>query len=393
MKTLKLRQVLLVASMLFGMFFGAGNLIFPASMGQLAGGNLWQASAGFLITGVGLPLLGVAALGISRAEGLLELSSRVSRGYGLFFTCLLYLTIGPFFAIPRCATVSYTVGVQQLLPGADQRLALALFSLVFFGAVLFFSGNYREMHGAMIARKPVAACADSTLRLKKLFDAAVPRAAALILALNEWLEGRAELPAEFGKTFGAGEDTPVTLCSAPGRTEICGNHTDHQHGRVLAAAVNLDFLACAAPNGTDTIRFQSEGWPLVEVKLDGKGPRGQGKCGVQRAEGQGPLCKKAAVPQPQSLGQRQGRLGPGLILDIEPRRGPGQTAGVEQPVRRALRRGQFQPAGQRLGLVPEIEVIRLCRTRGLDLRHRRQSRLRFLRFLAAGQHQAQKRQP
>ena len=77
----------------------------------------------------------------------------------------------------------------------------------------------------------------------------------------------------FQRAFGAGEDTPVTLCSAPGRTEICGNHTDHQHGRVLAAAVNLDFLACAAPNGTDTIRFQSEGWPLVEVTLDGKGPR------------------------------------------------------------------------------------------------------------------------
>ena len=77
----------------------------------------------------------------------------------------------------------------------------------------------------------------------------------------------------FQRAFGAGEDIPVTLCSAPGRTEICGNHTDHQHGRVLAAAVNLDFLACAAPNGTDTIRFQSEGWPLVEVKLDGKGPR------------------------------------------------------------------------------------------------------------------------
>src|SRR5699024_9833975 len=77
----------------------------------------------------------------------------------------------------------------------------------------------------------------------------------------------------FQRTFGAGEDAPVTLCSAPGRTEICGNHTDHQHGRVLAAAVNVDFLACAAPNGTDTIRFQSEGWPMVEVQLDGKGPR------------------------------------------------------------------------------------------------------------------------
>ena len=77
----------------------------------------------------------------------------------------------------------------------------------------------------------------------------------------------------FQRTFGSREDTPVTLCSAPGRTEICGNHTDHQRGRVLAAAVNVDFLACAAPNGTDTIRFQSEGWPLVEVTLDDKGPR------------------------------------------------------------------------------------------------------------------------
>ncbi|MGN0686050.1 MAG: branched-chain amino acid transport system II carrier protein [Gemmiger sp.] len=139
MKKLTFRQLLVVASMLFGMFFGAGNLIFPASMGQLAGRNLWLASVGFLITGVGLPLLGVAALGISREEGLLELSNRVSKGYGLFFTCLLYLTIGPFFAIPRCATVSYTVGIQRMLPETGQNLALAVFSLVFFGAVLFFS--------------------------------------------------------------------------------------------------------------------------------------------------------------------------------------------------------------------------------------------------------------
>ena len=81
----------------------------------------------------------------------------------------------------------------------------------------------------------------------------------------------------FQQTFGAGEDTPVTLCSAPGRTEICGNHTDHQHGRVLAAAVNLDFSACAAPNGTNTIRFQSEGWPMVEVELDTLDPKEEEK--------------------------------------------------------------------------------------------------------------------
>lgn len=139
MKKLTFRELIAVASMLFGMFFGAGNLIFPASMGQLAGRNVWLAAAGLLITGVGLPLLGVAALGISREEGLLELSSRVGKPFGLFFTCALYLTIGPFFAIPRCATVSYTVGVERVLPEAGQTMWLVLFSLAFFAAVLFFS--------------------------------------------------------------------------------------------------------------------------------------------------------------------------------------------------------------------------------------------------------------
>lgn len=138
-RSLNRRETVFVASMLFGMFFGAGNLIFPVSMGQLSGSNMWQAAAGFLITGVGLPLLGVAALGISREDGLMGLSSRVGRRYGKFFTCVLYLTIGPFFAIPRCATVAYTVGVERIIPENVQTAVLAVFSLLFFAAVLFFS--------------------------------------------------------------------------------------------------------------------------------------------------------------------------------------------------------------------------------------------------------------
>lgn len=139
MKKLSMKETLLVASMLFGMFFGAGNLIFPVSMGQLAGSAMWKAAAGFLVTGVGLPLMGVAALGISRKGGLLELSSRAGRKYGVVFTCILYLTIGPFFAIPRCATVSYTVGIEGIISGNRHIAGLAVFSFLFFLLVLFFS--------------------------------------------------------------------------------------------------------------------------------------------------------------------------------------------------------------------------------------------------------------
>ena len=103
-KKLSVREYVYVASMLFGMFFGAGNLIFPVAVGQEAGRNVWQAAAGLMITGVGLPLLGVAALGISRSKGLYDLSSKAGRPYGLFFTCLLYLTIGPFLRFRAART-------------------------------------------------------------------------------------------------------------------------------------------------------------------------------------------------------------------------------------------------------------------------------------------------
>lgn len=63
-------------------------------------------------------------------------------------------------------------------------------------------------------------------------------------------------------------ETEVELFSAPGRTELGGNHTDHQHGNVLAASVNLDTVACASPNGTNIINIQSEGYPMEHISLD-----------------------------------------------------------------------------------------------------------------------------
>ena len=127
-KKLTVQEYVVVASMLFGLFFGAGNLIFPVHMGHMAGSQLVPATLGFLITGVGLPLLSVAALGISKSEGLFDLSRKVSRPYAYFFTCLLYLTIGPFFAIPRCATTAFTVGIEQAVPQAAEQLRLWLLS-------------------------------------------------------------------------------------------------------------------------------------------------------------------------------------------------------------------------------------------------------------------------
>lgn len=137
---LLIKEYIYIASMLFGLFFGAGNLIFPVHLGQMAGSNVWPAILGLCVTGVGLPLLGVAALGISKSNGLYELASRVGKPYSMFFTCLLYLTIGPFFAIPRCATTAFTVGLEQMLPqGGNKGLLLLVFSFIFFGFALFFS--------------------------------------------------------------------------------------------------------------------------------------------------------------------------------------------------------------------------------------------------------------
>ena len=77
----------------------------------------------------------------------------------------------------------------------------------------------------------------------------------------------------FLEAFSPAEDAPAALFSGPGRTEIGGNHTDHQHGRVLCGSVDLDMLACAAPNGKPVIRIQSEGYPALEIGLDDLRPR------------------------------------------------------------------------------------------------------------------------
>ena len=80
---------------------------------------------------------------------------------------------------------------------------------------------------------------------------------------------------EFQISFVPAEGTQAALFSGPGRTEIGGNHTDHQHGRVLCGSVDLDMLSCAAPNGLGMIRVISEGYPPLKVDLDQLLPRAE----------------------------------------------------------------------------------------------------------------------
>ncbi len=139
-KTLTIRETLAITSMLFGLFFGAGNLIFPALLGQQAGSAVLPALLGFLVTGVGLPLLTVISLGITGSNGLLELSGIVGKRFAYIFTIALYLTIGPFFAIPRCVTVPFEVGVRSFLPAdMNTHIALLVFSMIFLTITLLVS--------------------------------------------------------------------------------------------------------------------------------------------------------------------------------------------------------------------------------------------------------------
>lgn len=138
---LSFSSYLLIGIMLFALFFGAGNLIFPAQLGQNAGTNLWPAVIGFLITGVGLPFLGILAMGFSGSRNLQDLASRVHPFYAVLFTSLLYLTIGPFFAAPRTGAVAFDIGIGTFVPEDSMRLALFIFTLVFFGVTLWLSLN------------------------------------------------------------------------------------------------------------------------------------------------------------------------------------------------------------------------------------------------------------
>lgn len=125
------KQILLVSFMLFSLFFGAGNLIFPPFLGQNAAELTPQAILFFCITAVALPVLGVIV--VAKEGGLEILASKVNAKFALIYTILIYLSIGPGLGIPRAASLPFEMAVAPYLPHENSGpLSLLLFSSVFF---------------------------------------------------------------------------------------------------------------------------------------------------------------------------------------------------------------------------------------------------------------------
>ena len=159
MTTLKTRDILALGFMTFALFLGAGNIIFPPMVGMAAGENLLGASAGFLLTGVGLPLLGVIAL--ARVGGGLDtLTHPIGRIAGLVLAVAIYLTIGPLFATPRTATVSFEMGLAPFVgntPG--MLLAFTITYFVMVALLSLFPGKLMDNVGKIITPVLIVALA------------------------------------------------------------------------------------------------------------------------------------------------------------------------------------------------------------------------------------------
>lgn len=138
MNNLSKKDLVLISLMLFSLFFGAGNLIFPPFLGQLAGGATWISMAGFFITAVGFPVLGVVA--VAKSGGLHNLAKRVNPLFAGVFTVLIYLSIGPCLGIPRAGSLPFEMAVAPYLPESISKIwALFIFTLIFFSVAYWLS--------------------------------------------------------------------------------------------------------------------------------------------------------------------------------------------------------------------------------------------------------------
>ncbi|MFT8328487.1 MAG: branched-chain amino acid transport system II carrier protein [Oenococcus oeni] len=135
----KRNNTVLVASLIFGMFFGAGNLIFPVQLGQMAGSHWLTAALGFLLTGTLVPFLAILAIAVTHSRGVYDIAKPAAPWFGTLFLVMLHLTIGPFFGTPRTAATAFSMGVSPFLPAKYQTIGMLVFSAIFFALAYYLS--------------------------------------------------------------------------------------------------------------------------------------------------------------------------------------------------------------------------------------------------------------
>lgn len=125
-----MKKGFLTGLLLFGIFFGAGNLIFPPALGAASGQSFWPAIIGFCLSGVGLAVVTLLTGLFTNGGFRQDMDKKFGSWFSVGFLCLLYLTIGPLFAIPRTATVSFEIGIAPWV--SESSLWLLGFSALFF---------------------------------------------------------------------------------------------------------------------------------------------------------------------------------------------------------------------------------------------------------------------
>ncbi|MGL4426012.1 MAG: branched-chain amino acid transport system II carrier protein [Cetobacterium sp.] len=135
----KKKEILILGFALFSMFFGAGNLLFPPSVGLAVGEEWFEAGLGFFLTGIGLPLLGILAF--TKVGSLDEFANKVSHRFNSLYSTILILVIGPLFAIPRTGSTTFEMGVLPLFQNSNPTIIAICTSIIFFGITLFLVLN------------------------------------------------------------------------------------------------------------------------------------------------------------------------------------------------------------------------------------------------------------
>ncbi|WP_281197608.1 branched-chain amino acid-like transporter carrier protein BrnQ3 [Staphylococcus felis] len=133
------KNTIFIGFMLFAIFFGAGNLIFPPNLGLSSGEYFWPAIIAFVITGIGLPLLAVV-VGALDKQGYIGAINKIHPVFSVVFLLAIYLTIGPLFAIPRTASTSFEMTITPII-NSGNPLWLFIFTIVYFIIVLYLCLN------------------------------------------------------------------------------------------------------------------------------------------------------------------------------------------------------------------------------------------------------------